>query len=94
MSKIAFCPRGGQSGILVTTEELTAFARKLGKRSLTDVIPIPDLPFEQQETRMREDEPASGPKRHDEHSWQYWEVVDSGSHGWCCSYCGIVLQWG
>jgi hypothetical protein len=27
------------------------------------------------------------------HEWDYWESGD-GSHGWCCSECGMILQWG
>jgi len=94
MSKIAFCPKGGQSGILVTEKELGDLALRLGRKTMDEVIPMPDISFEQQKTRIAEDRASLGPGRHDEHGQQYWEVEGTGAHGWCCSYCGTVLQWG
>lgn len=94
MSKIAFCPKGEQSGILVTEKELGDLALRLGRKAMDEVIPIPDLSFDQQKTRLSEDLQLMGPGRHDEHGQQYWEVAETGAHGWCCNYCGTVLQWG
>ena len=58
--------------------------------SITAPLPEPDN--HRQETFINS---KSGcPMKHDEmESAIYWET-DTGSHGWCCSVCGEVLQWG
>lgn len=96
MSKIAWCQKGGSSGILVTEKELDDFALKLGRKKMDEVIPLPDISFDKQCTRMREDDAATGgsSSKCNEHGQQYWEVENMGANGWCCSYCGTVVQWG
>lgn len=96
MSKIAWCQKGESSGVLVTEKELSDFALKLGRKKMDEVIPLPDISFNHQCTRMREDNTVidGGSSRCNEHGQQYWEVESTGTNGWCCSYCGTVLQLG
>lgn len=94
MSKIAWCKNGGSSGILVTEKELGDMATGLGRKNMDEVIPLPDISFGQQCIRLEEDINNGGPARHNEHGQQYWEVEETGSGGWCCTYCGTVVQWG
>ncbi len=90
MSQIAFCPKGGQSGILLTRKELGDMATRLGRKSIDEVIPLPGLSFEDQKTRLQ-----SRPLcKHDDTGQHYWEVEGTGEHGWCCNFCGEVTQWG
>ena len=87
MSKIAFCSRGGQSGILTTEMELQMFANKLNRRFIDEVIPLPDTTFSEQLIKLQN-------CNHTEHSEQYWENKENGKHGWCCGNCGTVVQCG
>ena len=87
MSKIAYCNRGGMDGILVTDDELVKFAKKLKKKYIDAVIPLPNSTASEQKKAIKECGDHNG-----ENS-QYWES-ESGSHGWCCPDCGTVTQWG
>lgn len=94
MSTIAFCPNGAQSGILITQSELKEFSEKMGLASevLTVIIPLPEIPFEQQKIRYKQDtDTPDGNSLHNEHGEQYWEVEGANQAGWCCSFCGAVL---
>jgi len=78
MSKIAYCPRGGLEGILLTKKEIRG-----------EIIPLPCM------LSSKKINPSKCTEDHDGMSDSiYWEVDETGSHGWCCSTCGKVLQWG
>ena len=89
MSEYAYCPRGGINGIRVSDKELDKFSDAINSKALDEVIPLPRLTLEEQKKALKECE------EFDEHSdeTKYWER-DNGSHGWCCSKCGSVVQWG
>ena len=76
-----YCPRGGQMGWFITIGALKDFARSNGLDYVDEVIPIPDpeLSFTDSHDHDRD--------------VVYWET-DKGTHGWCCSRCGTVVQWG
>lgn len=81
MSKIAYCPRGGQSGVFVSDTELAEYASKNSRRFTDEIIPLPG---------------GNGPEcaSHDTlENMVYWES-STGNHGWACSTCGKVIQWG
>ena len=78
MSKIAYCPRGGMEGILLKSSE-----RKV--KNNTEVI---DLPYNQIYIERCTNDHSTM-----EHA-KYWEDEKTGSHGWACSACGMILQWG
>lgn len=81
MAHFGDCPRGGMPGLLVTTDEMRALARELGQRFIDVIIPVPNRAEPCQE------HPA------DFDDLTYWED-ENGGHGWCCSTCGEVIQWG
>ena len=85
MSKIEYRPRGGQEGISVSTDELVEFAEFMGTKYIDTFIPIPNVPNETQKKRTKD-------CKHDGDA-AYYET-ETGSHGWCCSHCGTVTQWG
>ena len=88
MSKIGYCKRGGLEGILVTTKELEAFAKKHGHKYIDWVIPIPGA--------GNQPHPDNCPHTADHDNMDnitYWET-ETGAHGWCCQSCGLVIQWG
>ena len=84
MSVIAYCPRGGQEGVLVLRGELERHARKINAQHIDQFIPLPA--------------PGADPRAcfedHTDGPTVYWEEEGTGSHGWCCSTCGEVIQWG
>jgi hypothetical protein len=86
MSKIGFLVNGGMEGIEVSRKELELFSDKLGNKYLDQVIPLPDVSLEEQKIRINHC------PDHDQDD-SYWET-ETGSHGWCCSHCGTVTQWG
>lgn len=95
MSKIEWCKNGESSGVLVTEKELGEFALKLGRKKVDEVIPLPDISFDQQCARLQEDVAIGEvPSKCSEHGQQFWEVESTGANGWCCSYCGTVVQSG
>ncbi len=83
MSQYTFCPRGKQEGILVTSKELEEFALKNKREYIDSVIPLPEI----------NSLPCLNINRCSRKAI-YWENIDSGAHGWCCSECGRVIQWG
>lgn len=85
MSKLSFRPRGGQTGIETTEQELIEFAQEIGEKACDNYIPLPDTEASIQKLRML------GCPHHDDP--EYWED-DNGAHGWCCGHCGKVIQWG
>jgi hypothetical protein len=86
MSKYGYCVNGGEDGIQVTTDELDKFGDVVGSEALDEFIPLPNVPSESQIIRIKECSCS-------EHEEIYWER-ENGRHGWCCSNCGIVVQWG
>lgn len=86
MSIIAYCPNGGQNGIRVSDEELKEFSDEINNDFMDEIMPLPNMSVEQQQIRLKVC------KKHDGDT-EYWER-DNGSHGWCCSNCGKVIQWG
>jgi hypothetical protein len=88
MSKISFRPRGGQEGIEVTKAELKETAQFFNSQYLDMFIPLPDTTLDNQKCLLETCD------ERDEHgNARYWET-ETGSHGWCCSICGSVVQWG
>lgn len=86
MSKYGYCVNGGEDGIQVTTKELEAFAKK-AKVEFTDAfIPLPNISADEQLKLIKN-------CSCDQDDEQYWER-ENGKHGWCCSKCGTVTQWG
>jgi hypothetical protein len=85
MSEFSHCSSGGQNGIRVSDEELNEFSNEIGSKYLDQFIPLPNLSTEEQKERM------VSCKEHEDA--EYWER-DNGKHGWCCSDCGKVIQWG
>ena len=91
MSKIEYCPKGGMEGIRVSDEELNSFTDAIGSKALDEFIPLPHLTIPQQQAMISVCNHQDGDS--DEES-EYWENKDSGGHGWCCTKCGKVTQWG
>lgn len=86
MSKYAYCPNGGMEGIRVSDDELDKFADAINSKALDGTIPLPNRTTEEQKILIQQCDD------HDSDT-EYWER-DNGSHGWCCSVCGKVVQWG
>lgn len=82
--KFTHCPAGGLGGWLINSSERVAI--KKGKSGFaTEMIKIPE----------RASHPLNCVADHDNPNITvYWEDEKTGSHGWCCSICGEVLQWG
>ena len=87
MSTFKYCETGGLEGINTSTEELNLFSRKLNLEYLDEVIPLPEHSFDNQRMLLRI------PHDCGQHMY-YFERIDNGKHGWCCSFCGKVHQWG
>ena len=87
MAEITFCPVGGMDGVRVSDEELDSFADAVGSKALDMYIPLPYSNITQKEQIER----IKNCTNHKD--GLYWER-DNGKHGWCCAYCGTVLQWG
>lgn len=89
MSKYGHCKKGGMEGICVTSQELQNASRFFEQKWADAVIPLPGISPGDQKARLnhciRDHAGMSGA--------QYWET-SSGSHGWCCPFCGKTLQWG
>ena len=91
MSKIDYCKRGGLQGISVTENEMEHLANKLGNAYIDEVIPLPDKTEDEQIKKNKK----GCPLNHDDMNViSYWEEPNTGNHGWCCSACGKVIQWG
>ncbi len=89
MSEKAYCPRGDMEGIYISSVELHDLSEKIGSKYLDEVVPLPDKTPDEQKELIKN----CGKDHDDLDNAQYWEV-DTGSHGWCCSKCGTVIQWG
>ena len=89
MSERKYCPRGGIEGIFVEKRDLIYFSSLMEKDYIDEVIPIPGLTVLEQKAALE------GCKMHfkTDSKISYWET-NEGNHGWCCYYCGKVLQWG
>ena len=90
MSYYTHCQRGGQNGIYTITSELQWFSKNKTKSKFIDeYIPLPN-----KDPQIQLKSISKCSKNHDEmEDAVYWET-EKGSHGWCCSECGKVLQWG
>lgn len=84
MSKLSHCPRGGMMGISLTRREMATFSLLMGRNFIDEVIPLPGKTPQEQKNAMQN-------CTHEDAD--YWED-ETGSHGWCCSQCGEVVQWG
>ena len=82
-----YCPKGGQEGIYVTQSKLSKFAKRLGNHANDLVIPLPV------HEQIHPDDCTAHTGDNCFDAAIYWET-DTGSHGWCCSICGNVIQWG
>ena len=81
MSEIGYAKRGGQTGVLVTVEEMRVLSKERGCAFIDEMVPLPD---------------GNAPVCAEHSGFEgtvYWECED-GSHGWCCGKCGKVIQWG
>lgn len=89
--KAKLCPQGRTFGIFVTTKQLSGFSDVVKSGFLDEVIPLnqakqmlsENCTVNHKDTYIGENESIS----------IYWET-EKGSHGWCCSVCGKVFQWG
>ncbi len=95
MSQIAECKKGGQEGILTTVVEqvvLAAACRRLTDRAvpIDAYIPLPGMAVNDQIGKIAKHNDS---KECSIMNVEYWEN-DKGSHGWCCTTCGKVHQWG
>jgi hypothetical protein len=89
MSKFAYRPCGGLEGIATTRAELRKFAKEIKKDYIDQFMPLPTMSTKEQimvidHCKADHDSPDI---------LTYWED-NQGSHGWCCSQCGQVIQWG
>lgn len=80
-------PEDMMIGIKVTKKQLQQFASLLGKKYIDEVIPLSEP------MQIIKGCPLNhaGDKMVD--NMVYWTTPD-GDHGWCCSTCGKVLQYG
>ena len=86
MSRIGFCEHGQMDGIKVTPGELKEYARAHGRKFVDEVMPLPG--------KGTQPNPEDCGSDHDGFdNAMYWEST-TGSHGWCCQDCGLVIQWG
>ena len=92
MSKIDYCPVGGQEGIMVDEWEQEMFAKYMETEWRDEYIPLPGIGPDVQKDII-EGCTYHDPKMATIGPTIYWEN-DKGSHGWCCVQCGRVQQWG
>jgi len=83
MSKLSFRPVGGLNGIELRDNELDTFNGGMGLEQNL-FVPLPHG------TTTVQFNKAKGCQHEDT---QYWEK-QNGQHGWCCSDCGLITQWG
>ena len=90
MAQIGYCRRGGTEGITFTYDEALELSNAIGSKWIDEYVPIPRIDIDTQvQERINDIE-------HQEtcgDDVDYYERED-GSHGWACSYCGKVHQWG
>jgi hypothetical protein len=90
MPTIAFCPKGGQSGILISEQERAEFGKQITQLYSNLFIPLPDTSLADQKKKMQNCSSNHAAMQ----DAQYWEEIKTGRHGWCCSECGKILQLG
>ena len=85
-----FRPRGGQEGGAPTQAEMKRASAKMfpGEGYIDLAIPVPGFTGKTCEDHFVDEDGRCGAQ-----SIDYWETR-SGSHGWACSECGEVIQWG
>lgn len=88
IATVQFCPRGGQDGYYITESNLAKFAKTLGNKYIDLVIPLNTT-----QVLSKDCPDCHGANKADMTNATYWET-DTGSHGWCCATCGMVIQWG
>lgn len=89
MSTFAFRPKGGMEGISVTKAEMMYFSKFIVKTEyINDYIPLPNVTMTAQAERI-----AEANEENSDGETIYWEN-EYGSHGWCNSWTGRVVQWG
>jgi hypothetical protein len=76
------------NGFYIKKSSLVKFSKQIQSQFLDEVIPLRD----------KQPLPKDCPNCHGDQNvgfenTVYWET-DSGSHGWCCQTCGMVVQWG
>ena len=87
MSKLCFRPRGGQEGINPSKIEMETLSRVMSAKYADEYIPLPNLTLPEQVKILKSETKCT------HKDVEYWET-NSGGHGWCCSKCGTVVQWG
>lgn len=90
MSQYTLCPVGGTQGILVKDAELDALSDAMKTQALDGYIQLPGITPEQQIVEIAG---CTCSKQCDFEHATYFER-ENGKHGWCCMYCGMVIQWG
>ena len=91
MSYIGYGKRGGMQGILFSYEEALELSNLIGSKYLDEYVPLPNISLEKQVTERIK--VCNSNKDDCGDNVEYYER-DNGSHGWCCTYCGKVHQWG
>jgi hypothetical protein len=86
-TKIGDIPEDMMIGIKVTGKQLQQFASLLGKKYIDEVIPL------SKPVQIVVGCSLNHEKNEMVDKMVYWKTPD-GDHGWCCSECGKVLQWG
>ena len=83
--------RGGQEGWAPTPGQYERASRRFEKYTgkYVEAIPVPGAPKQP----CSDDAHRGGGFEPGTCDWDYWEMAD-GAHGWCCSVCGMILQWG
>ena len=92
MSRIAFCKRGGQEGILTTTLQQRKLSDAVKSEYIDRYIPLPGMTVSQQ-TKLINSKVCPEDAHNKMENVDYWENQE-GSHGWACTKCGEVVQWG
>jgi len=78
-------PGENMTGIQVTRSQLSQFA-KLMNRKHDEIIPL---------DKDKQVHPDYCPENHEiMENCVFWHETDGSGHGWCCSVCGQVTQWG
>lgn len=90
MAQIGYCKRGGQEGITFDYDEALELSNNLGSIWIDEYIPLPRINVQTQVLERIKD---ISHKDNCGEDVKYYERED-GSHGWACTYCGKVHQWG
>jgi hypothetical protein len=84
---IGLIPEEQMEGIKVTKMQLAIFAKILGNKYIDQVIPL------DKEEQIAEGCPLNHNGDEMAENMVYYTTPE-GSHGWACSLCGRVIQWG